>query len=92
MNGNEARDLVGRPKAKEWPSMKVLFPSLATVDASELGREVSCPFWVLECQADELGRWNHVYGIGLESGYQAFVPRCQLSTRRSPYAQQGKLL
>jgi hypothetical protein len=41
MNGNEARDLVGRPKAKEWPSMKVLFPSLATVTASELGRDVS---------------------------------------------------
>lgn len=42
MNGNAAKDLVGRPKAKEWPSMKVLFPSLATVSASELGKEVSC--------------------------------------------------
>jgi tyrosyl-DNA phosphodiesterase-1 len=42
MNANEAKDLVGRPKAKEWPSMKVLFPSLATVETSELGKEVSC--------------------------------------------------
>jgi tyrosyl-DNA phosphodiesterase-1 len=42
MNGNEGKDLVGRPKAKEWPPMKVLFPSLATVNESVLGKEVSC--------------------------------------------------
>lgn len=41
MNGKSARDLVGRPKAKEWPTMKVLFPSLDTVKKSELGLEVS---------------------------------------------------
>jgi tyrosyl-DNA phosphodiesterase-1 len=44
MNANEARDLVGRPKAKEWPAMKVLFPSLATVETSELGKEVSLSY------------------------------------------------
>nr|XP_031864193.1 uncharacterized protein CI109_000105 [Kwoniella shandongensis]KAA5531265.1 hypothetical protein CI109_000105 [Kwoniella shandongensis] len=37
-SGKTARALVGRPKPSAWPSMKVLFPSLATVDASELGR------------------------------------------------------
>jgi hypothetical protein len=74
MNGNEAKDLVGKPKAKEWPSMKVLFPSLATVTASELGREVSCRFPSLGCQADMKGRRDHVYGTELESGYQAFIP------------------
>ena len=73
MNGNEAKDLVGKPKAKEWPSMKVLFPSLATVDASELGREVSFGSRQ-EVQADEIGRRDHVHGTELESGYQAFIP------------------
>lgn len=43
MNGKSARDLIGRPKAKDWPSMKVLFPSLDTVKKSELGLEVSSP-------------------------------------------------
>lgn len=41
MNANEAKDLVGKPKPTGWPAMKVLFPSLATVSASELGKEVS---------------------------------------------------
>lgn len=41
MNANEAKDLVGKPKPTGWPVMKVLFPSLATVSASELGKEVS---------------------------------------------------
>jgi tyrosyl-DNA phosphodiesterase-1 len=54
MNANEAKDLVGRPKAKEWPSMKVLFPSLATVEASELGKEVSCGIRVVTI-ADKQG-------------------------------------
>lgn len=43
-------------------------------------------------QADSIGRWDDVHGLGLESGYQAFIPRCQLATRRGPHAQQGELL
>jgi tyrosyl-DNA phosphodiesterase-1 len=38
--GQEARDRVGRPKATQWPPMKVLFPSLKTVSESVLGKEV----------------------------------------------------
>ncbi|KAK8858572.1 hypothetical protein IAR55_002801 [Kwoniella newhampshirensis] len=37
-SGKTARALAGRPKPSAWPSIKILFPTLATVDASALGR------------------------------------------------------
>ena len=43
MNGKDPQSLANRPKPKSFPPIKVLFPSLATVDASELKREVSWP-------------------------------------------------
>lgn len=43
MTGQEAKDRIGKPKAREWPPIKVLFPSLATVENSALGKEVSFP-------------------------------------------------
>ncbi|ORY28448.1 hypothetical protein BCR39DRAFT_201434 [Naematelia encephala] len=36
--GKTAKDLFGRAKHSGWPPMKVLFPTLATVDASIAGR------------------------------------------------------
>jgi hypothetical protein len=73
MNGNAAKDLVGRPKAEEWPSMKVLFPSLATVEASELGKDVSQLNWKRDI-ADISGWRNHVCRTELEDSHEALIP------------------
>ncbi|ORX40109.1 hypothetical protein BD324DRAFT_258111 [Kockovaella imperatae] len=37
--GKTTSSLLNRPKAIAWPPIKILFPSLATVDASILGRD-----------------------------------------------------
>jgi tyrosyl-DNA phosphodiesterase-1 len=39
--GKTTQALLGRPKPISFPPIKVVFPSLATVDASILGRDVS---------------------------------------------------
>ena len=39
--GRTTSSLIGRSKPTSWPPVKVIFPSLATVNASILGREVS---------------------------------------------------
>ncbi|EIW73567.1 hypothetical protein TREMEDRAFT_70993 [Tremella mesenterica DSM 1558] len=37
--GKDVRALVDHPKYKDWPPLKIIFPSLATVEASELGKD-----------------------------------------------------
>lgn len=39
--GKDLKSMAALPKAKEWPPLKVVFPTLATVDASIAGRDVS---------------------------------------------------
>lgn len=39
--GKDLKVMAALPKASTWPPMKVVFPSLATVDASIGGRDVS---------------------------------------------------
>lgn len=39
-SGKTIRPLLQRPKPMSWPPMKVLFPSLATVQSSILGLDV----------------------------------------------------
>jgi len=39
--GKTTQALLGKPKPASFPPVKVIFPSLATVDGSILGRDVS---------------------------------------------------
>jgi tyrosyl-DNA phosphodiesterase-1 len=39
--GKTLRSLIGKAKPTGFPPIKIVFPSLATVEASEVGREVS---------------------------------------------------
>ncbi|WVQ83069.1 hypothetical protein IAT38_005207 [Cryptococcus sp. DSM 104549] len=39
LGGSSVRTLASRPKPTAWPPLKILFPSLRTVDASVLGRD-----------------------------------------------------
>ena len=50
-NSRTAQALVGRSKSVSWPPIKVLFPSLATVDASILGRDVAHSHSCMICRS-----------------------------------------
>lgn len=41
ISGKDLKSIAAMPKATSWPPLKVIFPSLATVDASIAGRDVS---------------------------------------------------
>lgn len=53
--------------------MKVLFPSLATVEASELGKDVRQ--LIRERDTADISGWrDDVCGTELEDSYEAFIP------------------
>lgn len=51
LGGMDLVTMARQPKALSWPPIKVIFPSLATVDASVLGRPVSGAWDVLMIRA-----------------------------------------
>lgn len=75
--------------------LKVVYPSINTVDVSLLGREVSSCCHCFEADlltVQTSGWWQYVlYGCSFHLGYQTIFRRCGLQVRRSSDAHKGQV-